>query len=418
MANLDFTAAQVNEMLKNEEEQDAKINELENRLGEGVITSTSYTSADLNVMQIYYATESSIQYTMNGGKSLQVKVKVGDKVKLTTTTKTNYVCPAYVVADSTNNGASVYQFYKGDTNEGVETKEFTITHDGVLIVNCGADKLGQFAMTISAASEQASIEQIREKTDAIVNILNGKRIKFFGDSVSAGTGFKSFAQQIGERNKMVCENHAKNGTTLAIRSGMTNSILETLKANSSNADYLIIQGGYNDYASVSEGAITPTTMESGFDTSTMIGAMEELCRYATTLNKKVGFILAYNIIWEPCITQNKLKEVCEKWGMPYLELQKCCGFNLHDIKAHRELYSAPSTSYEPYNASKTYALDDRVWYDDKGWKCKVASSQGVAPAADSTNWTYVTNEGCDGTHLNQNGHDKVVAPIEAWIKTL
>lgn len=150
---------------------------------------------------------------------------------------------------------------------------------------------------------------------------------------------------------------------------------------SKDADYVIFEGGYNDWHLWTKiGAITDT-MSSDLDTTTFYGALESICRQALEKWKsaKIGFVITHKIndAWR---TQKQegavyltlegyykaIRDVCEKYSIPYLDLSRLSRLN---------------TELEYYK------------------------------------FTYTYNG--DGIHPNQLGYETFYVPlIEKWLMTL
>jgi lysophospholipase L1-like esterase len=153
----------------------------------------------------------------------------------------------------------------------------------------------------------------------------------------------------------------------------------------STADYIIFEGGINDYwLGVPVGTITPDYV-SALDDTTFCGAFESMLKQAILKwkGKKIGFIIAHKIkdtfypYGSPTQNQSevywdKAREICKKWSVPYLDLFNESGLNA-EIDEINNMYF-----------------------------------QIVAE----------TGKG-DGCHPNEQGYRQFLAPkIEAWMKTL
>lgn len=150
-----------------------------------------------------------------------------------------------------------------------------------------------------------------------------------GDSICYGANSKgnSYPDIIAKRNEMYMTKKAVSGTTIAKRDGYTNSILERVKSMTSDYDYIVLEGGYNDCVQkVPLGTIT-TGYQTDVDESTFIGAMESICKFvcANYFEKKKLFIVPHrtlntevNEYYDSAIT------VCKKWGIPTIDLRDEC----------------------------------------------------------------------------------------------
>ena len=218
--------------------------------------------------------------------------------------------------------------------------------------------------------------------------LEGKKILFAGDSITAASSkldsYSGWAGRVGLGNYMEWVNSGKNGATV---SEGKNSVTDQIKAQKDNEyDYIILQGGINDmHLNVELGEISEGFDRILFDDTTFIGGLEKLFYYTKQYNpdSKIGFIITYetpNSDWGDNVTnrdeQNKLiKEVCEKWEIPYLDLYDGVVYDNGTIVSYSDLLKVNTGEY---------------FYKDK------------------------VNE----VHLATDGYNVVSKYISAWINTL
>jgi lysophospholipase L1-like esterase len=133
--------------------------------------------------------------------------------------------------------------------------------------------------------------------------LSGKKIALDGDSITYGQGFVGgYAKLLGDELGMTVQNNAVGGGTLA--TGTTTSggqnrhwISDGISALDEDADYVLISGGINDFfAGVPIGTLSVNKYNSALDTSTLIGAVEKICRDLVDRfpTKKIGFMLTHS----------------------------------------------------------------------------------------------------------------------------
>lgn len=187
--------------------------------------------------------------------------------------------------------------------------------------------------------------------DASKNKLFGKSVGWAGDSImngaSDGNVLNGWIGRIARDNGMMFENKAVNGafmadTGVAGRYSISGRITEFA---SSNHDYYIFDGGANDYFNrIDVGQIT-SDYNNNFDTKTYCGALES-CIYklqTTYSTAKIGFIIPYKMQTSGDITAqkayfDKAVEICQKWGVPYLDLRYACTLN-YNIPMYQKYYS-------------------------------------------------------------------------------
>ena len=226
------------------------------------------------------------------------------------------------------------------------------------------------------------------------NLLYGKTALFDGDSICAGNGWVGYelnsgwAKVIGEDNNMSWVNYGVGGGTITAemyRSDGTTPrhwVSRNIANMQSTADYIILQGGINDYwLNAPIGTIT-SDYASVLDDTTFCGAFESMLKQAQLKwkGKKLGFIITYKIYGSyfpygstSSYAQDyfdKAREICEKWSVPYIDLFKESGLN---------------------------------------------------GALDEINNLYFANDGSGGdyAHPTEAGYRDFLAPkIEAWMRTL
>lgn len=263
--------------------------------------------------------------------------------------------------------------------------------------------------------------------------LYNKKAAFCGDSIMKGDSDRphqgSWADVIGKNNLMNYINFGVSGATIGRSSQAGRGcIQDQVTALGDTYDYIIIQGGCNDGGTLTNiGQITEGYNEE-FDRSTLYGGLEYLCKYLS-LNfstKKYGFIITYNF-GEDNI-QSAIKErmdaianVCNKWGIPYIDLRECAGFNLVN-KELREIYGVPLAAIPLYSSTSGYSIDDRVKVID-GTEYKVYKCNAKIPAPagefDVSLWTQI-NDGSlwDSWHANHVAYEQSSPKVEAWMKSL
>lgn len=230
------------------------------------------------------------------------------------------------------------------------------------------------------------------KSDVIAlgayNPLYGKFLSVNGDSICQGAGYAGgYAKIIGENNAMTVQNIGVGGGTITAETYSDGStarhwICRTISNMNFDADYAILEGGVNDASlGIPLGAITANYI-SELDDTTYYGAMESCCKQLTTrfAGKKYGFILPHQMTTNYRVTNDEATsyywaviKCCEKWGVPYLDLNK----------------EVPPFAMFPSTATDLYALTQAYTHNGDGW------------------------------HPNEAGYRKYYVPkIIAWMKTL
>lgn len=177
------------------------------------------------------------------------------------------------------------------------------------------------------------------------NILQGKTAVFLGDSICAGDidgseydGF-GWGGLIGEANSMTWKNYGRNGGTITPVDSVDSARwvptqVDLALADHPNADYVIFEGGTND-ADILTASGIGTFSEGGYapaDDSDFTNAFETLVLKILTAypTAKVGYIVAqkmgsvndYSEANNRRAFFDRAVAICEKWGIPYLDLWK------------------------------------------------------------------------------------------------
>ena len=194
-------------------------------------------------------------------------------------------------------------------------------------------KFGSIYTTLTLTKKQT----VKFVKDFSSSSLKGMSIYADGDSIMFGAKGTSYIKQIADNEGMILTNGAVSGTSLAIREGRTDSICERIKALTGTYKYIVVSGGTNDaFASIPLGSMVTDTNQqylAEFDTSTTIGAVEEICRtliYNFPESKKL-FVLTHRLLngngttWNNSL-QDKywdgIIKVLDKWGIPYIDMRK------------------------------------------------------------------------------------------------
>lgn len=168
------------------------------------------------------------------------------------------------------------------------------------------------------------------------NQLDGKKVLILGDSVGAGNGWEGgFANLINEDFPgAIISNRSVTGSKLSEKHLYWR--LVDAYSNSFIADYIIFDGGGNDFLTgVSNGTLDPDVYSDGgqgdeFDTNTIVGAFEHLITNIQKFfpNAKIIFYNLYKL--HPDVanvsyatqreTWNILREAAKKYSVKYVDL--------------------------------------------------------------------------------------------------
>ena len=188
-----------------------------------------------------------------------------------------------------------------------------------------------------------------------INILSGKHIVGFGDSIVYGAGNKGYgiANIIAENNDMICENKAVGGATILKRT--SNNIPIQIENYEGNPDYIILDGYINDcaFSDVLDvlGEVSPY-YGGTFDTSTIIGQFETMLKDLLTRFHfaKIVYVCVHHMSSRDDSKVKKVHEkivkACKKWSIPVVDLYEEGQLNT-TINIHKEKYTDKSDSTHP-----------------------------------------------------------------------
>ena len=173
--------------------------------------------------------------------------------------------------------------------------------------------------------------QLANKNIFIQSNLYGKKIVFFGDSITANSGSWGDGDTIRAKYKMTGVNYAVGGMTYSVRSDSndTNNIYLRMQSKLSDildADYICFQGATND--AFRGFPIGEMLDENDFttegNTSTFAGAFEMACRLLRTQvpGAKLLYLANIKIPRSRNLVNyvNMAKRICDKYSIKYLDL--------------------------------------------------------------------------------------------------
>lgn len=212
------------------------------------------------------------------------------------------------------------------------------------------------------------------------NPLQGKIVVFDGDSICYGVGYTGgYGNIIATKNSMQYQNLGVGGATIASNTYSDDStprhwICQSVDNLREDADYVIVEGGVNDASlGVSLGSISDGYTRI-LDETTFYGAFESMLRKLLVKfpGKKIGYIFVHQM------TQNfrhsndeassyywAARKCCEKWGIPFCDLNtKCPAFGLF-TQDNAGLYSLRTTYTYNGDGWHPNELGYKKYYCDK-----------------------------------------------------
>ena len=257
------------------------------------------------------------------------------------------------------------------------TLEITIPHTangGTLYINTfKADYIGVQIVTGTTINSL----KLANKNIFMQSNLYGKKIIFFGDSITANKGSWGDGDTIRAKYKMTGNNYAVGGMTYSVRSDSndTNNIYLRMQSKLSDildADYICFQGGTNDaFRGVPLGEILDENdFTTELNTSTFAGAFEMSCRLLRTQVPSAKLLYLVNLK----IPRNKnlknyveiAKKICNKYSIQYLDLWNNSGLNPAIQSINDKYYSIdPSISAEHGDQTHPTVKGYKVHLNDK-----------------------------------------------------
>lgn len=185
--------------------------------------------------------------------------------------------------------------------------------------------------------------------------LRGRSVLFTGDSIVSSQRDTSlyycgWADRIGMVNGMSYVNAGVSTTSFAVANGTAGRIVNQLLArHESSFDYIITNGGVNDkyfYAPI--GTMAATKNLADFDISTFAGGLEEYFYKAQEKypNATIGYILTFTTpnqnrgLEDMTAYYTLAKQICEKWGVYYLDLYNNKELCEEQLQTHTYTYLA------------------------------------------------------------------------------
>jgi lysophospholipase L1-like esterase len=180
----------------------------------------------------------------------------------------------------------------------------------------------------------------------MINPLFGKKLAINGDSIMYGAAYAGgFAKMIADTNGMNFENDAVSGGCLT--SGQSTSggtpahcISTSVNAMADDADYILFDGGINDYWHNAPLGTYSDDMSVTGDTTTIYGALDTLFQSALTkwsAGQKIVFVITHKIgaTWRTANGAGltfgdyhaAIVKMCNKYSIPVCDIYSISQFN-------------------------------------------------------------------------------------------
>lgn len=195
------------------------------------------------------------------------------------------------------------------------------------------------------------------------SILYKKKMVCDGDSImesrmegpSANGG--GWAKIIADKFNMKLQNNAKSGGTLAYYKGK-HCISQSVKKLDKDADYVIFDGGINDFCIDNKGipvGVISNSFEFIEDTNTVIGSLEKMCYELKRKfpKSKIGYVFNHKIFYDNRKFQvtwleykQLIKDTLDKWNIKYIDLEEQIPYLNYDEEL-KKLYTCNGDGWHP-----------------------------------------------------------------------
>lgn len=354
-----------------------------NKLNEKLTNELIHTQIPSTENEVVLSLNSGVVYYISGSTYASeyfgyadYPVNVGDTIKVTGYSQASEDCPMVLYYDIDNNVVSSYWGSFG----GHSNVELIVPEGATKIRVQGATELYDTNIGYKPRLIFLIPKTVKTYIDEKVSPLNGKFVVCNGDSIMRGSGNSNvgFMEIIAERNGMTIQNYAVAGGIIATTTNTSvHSICSTIDTMDANADYVIIEGGFNDYTYKEPlGTITNGANDVLAYTGNIIGGMEQTCRnlLAKFPTKKIGFVFSHKINatdytpiedWNNNGTTRSMRQVhdaivsvLKKYSIPYCDL-----YNISQLNTELESflqYTANADGTHPTQSGYELFYCDKV----------------------------------------------------------
>ena len=197
------------------------------------------------------------------------------------------------------------------------------------MTNIGAN---EFACNAEISSFTVKTSEVSGYKKLTAHPLKNTRIFYLGSSITYGSasGGVAFGDIINKISGNPYQKQAVSGTTLAVQGGRSDSYVERFNNFNFNEapDFLIVQLSTNDFSTSRPLGTVDMNKTSGFDTSTLSGAIEHIISQAKAKCPTVKVVFyagavqgswGYRTAYENYMNGD-LQKICQKWGIGVLDI--------------------------------------------------------------------------------------------------
>ena len=311
----------------------------------------SLSKLNLIKAKVVLSNTADLVASYDGITSFQAETDVDQTFKIRTGSASSYTMYQYRLKKGKTYKIKYCKYYLGNglvitdnkykckyfgTSSTPETIEYTATFDGFIFLF----KNPNVTPTITEETSTLNLPN-----DGIYEILKGKTVAYDGDSIteSRTTGTHAnggaYPKLIADLTESNYVNNAVGGATLSYEDGQTSHVISrSLTSLPANADVYVFSGGLNDMWDNRPLGTLTSDYTTAVDDTTVIGALEQIFRYALTnfLGKPIIFVITQKIAlpynnnsqgynqFDLC---DAIISVCKKYSIPYYDAFNESGLN-------------------------------------------------------------------------------------------
>ncbi|AGK98160.1 SGNH/GDSL hydrolase family protein [Clostridium pasteurianum] len=284
-------------------------------------------------VKIYFGSPTSSDFAVGE----YIPLVPGQEVTLSVTaTRTNIqTVYVYIFLEGTNIALESEYTFKDlkILRNGVEDDTITLTNDPTYgstdITSLTITENEQYVLAKNNGDplNLAIDQEVAEVKERIISPLQGKKINALGDSYFAGHTLGqtvTWVYKLAAKYNMTLNNYGINGNKMTGVGG----IADRFGTMNDDADYILVDGGRNDYlAGVPIGTNADTTID------TFKGALNVLCQGLIDkyIGKKIIFVTCWNVNDDMMAYSDAMLETCGRWSIKCIDASRDSGVYMRSL---------------------------------------------------------------------------------------